>query len=197
MRTCEISYEPPLGSILLATSLWIGTSSGPARGSFGLEIVTQCPGVPSEMLIPRNVWPDREFYDASSSTRSCRCFFRLPRCEASARSGVSSEDLVHAFDRHSALAHRGGATFHRAGAHVARSKDAWPARLQRPWRTAYGLPSWRVDHRGAGFDETLFIASGRICFPLGTQTGDFANRVLSSQVAANPSFLSARSKWWA
>lgn len=36
------------------------------NGSFGLEIVTQCPGVPSEMLIPRNVWPDREFYDADA-----------------------------------------------------------------------------------------------------------------------------------
>src|ERR1700737_2383640 len=38
------------------------------------------------------------------------------------------------------------------------SKDAWPARLQRPWRTAYALPCGRVDDRVAGFDETLFIA---------------------------------------
>ena len=34
---------------------------------FGLEVVTQCPGVPSEILIPRNVWPDKRAYKATAT----------------------------------------------------------------------------------------------------------------------------------
>jgi len=69
---------------------------------------------------------------------------------------------VHALDRHATLAHCGGATFHRAGAHVACSKDTWPARLQRPRRTAHAFPCGRVDDRVAGFDKALFIRSTMI-----------------------------------
>ena len=65
---------------------------------------------------------------------------------------------MHALDRHATLAHCGGATFHRAGAHVACGKDTWPARLQRPRRTAHAFPCGRVDDRVAGFDKALFIA---------------------------------------
>ncbi|MEO1260203.1 MAG: phosphoenolpyruvate carboxykinase (ATP) [Bacteroidota bacterium] len=31
---------------------------------FGFEIPTACPGVPSEILVPRNTWKDKEAYDA-------------------------------------------------------------------------------------------------------------------------------------
>jgi hypothetical protein len=31
--------------------------------------------------------------------------------------------------------------------------------LQRPWKTAHAFPRERIDHRVAGFDETLFIAA--------------------------------------
>jgi phosphoenolpyruvate carboxykinase (ATP) len=33
---------------------------------FGLEMVTQCPGVPSEILQPRDTWSDPKAYDASA-----------------------------------------------------------------------------------------------------------------------------------
>jgi len=31
---------------------------------FHILVPTQCPGVPSEVLVPKNTWPDKEAYDA-------------------------------------------------------------------------------------------------------------------------------------
>jgi phosphoenolpyruvate carboxykinase (ATP) len=33
---------------------------------FGLDVVTECPNVPSEILIPRNVWSDKAAYEATA-----------------------------------------------------------------------------------------------------------------------------------
>ena len=33
---------------------------------FGLDVVTKCPNVPSEILIPRNVWSDKAAYEAAA-----------------------------------------------------------------------------------------------------------------------------------
>jgi phosphoenolpyruvate carboxykinase (ATP) len=33
---------------------------------FGFEIPTTCPGVPSEILIPKKTWADGEAYDATA-----------------------------------------------------------------------------------------------------------------------------------
>jgi phosphoenolpyruvate carboxykinase (ATP) len=33
---------------------------------FGLNVVTECPNVPSEILVPRDVWPDKVAYEATA-----------------------------------------------------------------------------------------------------------------------------------
>ena len=35
---------------------------------FGLAIPTQCPGVPDEILFPRNTWADKDAYDQQAAT---------------------------------------------------------------------------------------------------------------------------------
>jgi phosphoenolpyruvate carboxykinase (ATP) len=37
------------------------------EGAFGLSIPTSCPGVPSELLDPRNVWRDKDAYDRQAA----------------------------------------------------------------------------------------------------------------------------------
>jgi ATP-dependent phosphoenolpyruvate carboxykinase len=34
---------------------------------FGLDVVTKCPNVPSEILVPRNVWSDKAAYEAAAT----------------------------------------------------------------------------------------------------------------------------------
>jgi phosphoenolpyruvate carboxykinase (ATP) len=34
---------------------------------FGFEVVAECPGVPSEVLIPRDTWQDKSAYDATAN----------------------------------------------------------------------------------------------------------------------------------
>ena len=33
---------------------------------FGIDVITECPGVPAEILIPRNTWADKNAYDAKA-----------------------------------------------------------------------------------------------------------------------------------
>jgi phosphoenolpyruvate carboxykinase (ATP) len=34
--------------------------------TFGFEVVTECPGVPAEILVPRNAWADKTAYDITA-----------------------------------------------------------------------------------------------------------------------------------
>ena len=33
---------------------------------FGFDVITECPNIPSEILIPRNAWADTSAYDATA-----------------------------------------------------------------------------------------------------------------------------------
>jgi phosphoenolpyruvate carboxykinase (ATP) len=33
---------------------------------FGFDVVSECPGVPAEILLPRNAWADKSAYDATA-----------------------------------------------------------------------------------------------------------------------------------
>jgi len=33
---------------------------------FGIDVVTECPNVPPEILVPRNAWADKAAYDATA-----------------------------------------------------------------------------------------------------------------------------------
>src|SRR5581483_2252877 len=70
---------------------------------------------------------------------------------------IGPEDVVHTLDSRAPLAHRGSATFHRTGTHIARGKDAWPTRLKRPRRTILAFPGRGIGDCMAGFDEALGI----------------------------------------
>jgi len=39
---------------------------------FGLQMPTECPNVPAELLNPRNTWADKDAYDAQASGLAAR-----------------------------------------------------------------------------------------------------------------------------
>ncbi len=45
----------------------LGDAPGETDPVFGVEVVTACPGVPSEILIPRNTWADPSAYDQAAA----------------------------------------------------------------------------------------------------------------------------------
>jgi phosphoenolpyruvate carboxykinase (ATP) len=54
---------------------------------FGLAMPTTCPGVPSNILNPRNAWPDRQAYDEMANNLAAQFINNFKKYEE----GVTSE----------------------------------------------------------------------------------------------------------
>ena len=57
---------------------------------FGLAIPTSVPNVPSDVLNPRNAWPDKADYDASAKKLAGLFFANFKKFEANASDGVKA-----------------------------------------------------------------------------------------------------------
>src|SRR6185436_1738940 len=44
----------------------LATSKTTRDPVFGFDVVTECPGVPSSILVPRNTWSDHAAYDTAA-----------------------------------------------------------------------------------------------------------------------------------
>ena len=63
-RRIDISYSRALVNAVLNGTLTAGTFE--KEPFFGLEIPSTCPGVPPEILNPRNTWADTAGYDEAA-----------------------------------------------------------------------------------------------------------------------------------
>jgi phosphoenolpyruvate carboxykinase (ATP) len=55
---------------------------------FGFEVVSECPGVPAEVLLPRNTWTNHEDYDASARNLAALFQDNFRKYESIARAEV-------------------------------------------------------------------------------------------------------------
>jgi len=53
-----------------------------AEDAFGLQIPVSCPGVPSEILNPRNAWADKDAYDRQAAELAARFEANFAKFEA-------------------------------------------------------------------------------------------------------------------
>ena len=73
-------------------------------------------------------------------------------------SGRRSQSDLDIGNGHTAFADCSGTTFHRTGAHVARSKNSWQTCFKRAGLMFTRLPSRCGDHADSGFDESFVVA---------------------------------------
>jgi len=83
--------------------------------------------------------------------------------------GKSVQRFLHAGDGHPAFPDGGGATLHRAGAHIAGGEDSGHARFERTRSALALLPGRAVRDRSSRFDEAFFIAGNLRGQPVGTR----------------------------
>ncbi len=58
------------------------------EGAFGLEVPAGCPGVPTEILMPRNTWSDKAAYDAQAADMVTRFSANFKQFEAAVDEGI-------------------------------------------------------------------------------------------------------------
>jgi phosphoenolpyruvate carboxykinase (ATP) len=57
---------------------------------FGLNVVTECPGVSAEILVPRRTWADGVAYDAAAKRLAGLFRENFKRYEAAAGAGITA-----------------------------------------------------------------------------------------------------------
>ena len=62
--------------------------------NFGFDVVTECPSVPSEILVPRNAWADKAGYDAAARKLSDLFKENFKKYEAGATAEVKAAGPV-------------------------------------------------------------------------------------------------------
>ena len=62
-RSLPAGRRQPSPAVLSSPLAGAGTKRDPV---FGFDVVTACPGVPAEILWPRNAWTDKAAFDAAA-----------------------------------------------------------------------------------------------------------------------------------
>jgi phosphoenolpyruvate carboxykinase (ATP) len=57
---------------------------------FNLDVPTSCPGVPAEVLMPKNTWSDKAAYDAQARKLAAMFAENFKRFEATAKPEVKA-----------------------------------------------------------------------------------------------------------
>ena len=72
----QLAFDPQLHGVAGLFDLLVVLRVAPGEladaptetdGVFGLQIVKECPGVPSEILIPKNSWDDKSAFDQTAN----------------------------------------------------------------------------------------------------------------------------------
>jgi phosphoenolpyruvate carboxykinase (ATP) len=58
--------------------------------TFGFDVITQCPNVPSEILVPRDAWPAKPAYDATANKLAVLFRNNFKTCEAGASAEIKA-----------------------------------------------------------------------------------------------------------
>jgi phosphoenolpyruvate carboxykinase (ATP) len=59
---------------------------------FGIDVITECPGVPADILVPRNTWADKNAYDAKAQHLAQRFRANFAAYSAAAEPAVSAAE---------------------------------------------------------------------------------------------------------
>ena len=84
-----MAYVGP-GTGMTAVGVFLAVVMGVVVAIFGFDVVTECPNVPSEILVPRNAWADKAAYEAAARKLSDLFKENFKKYEAGASSEVKA-----------------------------------------------------------------------------------------------------------